>query len=154
MALYDTGARITELVIHRELALALLERAGTDRYVTAAIKTLTDEPAAGASGGPARDLTQPGHSHPKKKMLASSLSAEHVCYTGGHGLAVAKAVAEGLDDRAIASQLSLTPSVVRGYLTDLCRRHELHNRAALAVWATHAVEAKSCCPATESSGTS
>lgn len=54
--LYDMGARITQLVLNREQALALLYRAGSDRYVQAAIAVLMREPDPGEKGGPAREM--------------------------------------------------------------------------------------------------
>lgn len=56
VGLYDMGARITRLILAREQALSLLNRAPHDRYVLAAIAVLEDEPEPGERGGPARDL--------------------------------------------------------------------------------------------------
>lgn len=137
VGLYDMGLRITHLIIAREQALSLLQRAPSDRYVLAAIAALEHEPYAGEPGGPARDLTNdrfrdmPGRiarAEARAEGLPSNFQSLPMRLSQTAGF-----IAQGLSNPEIANALGLSSETVKTYVARLLRETGTRNRTELAI---------------------
>lgn len=135
------GARITKLILAREQALSLLNRAPRDRYVLAAIAALEGEPEPGERGGPARDLRSQrfdamperisravaaGGSTGPSQLAESSTAAARMTQCG-------ELLAQGMSNQEIAQALYLSVDTVKTYLRRLFAETGARNRTELAI---------------------
>jgi DNA-binding NarL/FixJ family response regulator len=158
-ALYDMAARITELILTREAALSLLNRAPNDRYVLAAIRALEGDVDAGSTGGPARYVPDSMDTMARSmSRLATDgkngkevESARRATRTGTRRSArastqptavqannisaseerVVELLFDGMSNPEIAEVLCLSPDTVKSHLRNLYIKFRVRNRVQL-----------------------
>jgi DNA-binding CsgD family transcriptional regulator len=137
--LYDMGLRITNLILAREQALALLARASGDVYVRAAIYALENEPMPGEPGGPAREASERFNRMPERMERAMRKGLEGVEPADRQAVAsetratqLIGLVANGLTNKEIGSALGLSENTVKSHLKRLFLVTGASNRTHLA----------------------
>lgn len=129
------AARITGLVLRREMALSLLKRASADRYVQAAIAVLEDEPAAGELGGPARDqagsLQVPNNARRRRANRSPAPSLRTDLGVSARERQILEQVSMGLTNDQVAHRLFISEDTVKTHLRRMFRRFGVSNRTAL-----------------------
>lgn len=137
------GARITELILRREMALSLLARANqADIYVRAAIEALNGEPPPGISGGPARDYKLVNDLTSREPPVTPQRTRRHIepfrppsgrDDTGftSRQRDILGLIASGMTNAQIGQKLFISTDTVKTHIAQLLNECDVTNRAAL-----------------------